>query len=90
MCGHAHADSNGSNQGERMTRKPKQIDDQQENGEQNEKSEEIEDAGYEVALYGKTMKGKQCSAAMDNMVVKGKQRAYHRWTKCGGEEQVKD
>ena len=52
-------------------------------------SEDIDDAGYEVAIYGKTVKGKQGSATMDHAGVKGKQEAWRRWTESGGEGRVK-
>jgi hypothetical protein len=35
-----------------------------------------------VVFYGKTVKGKQDSAAMDHPVVKGKQMAWRRRTKA--------
>ena len=38
--------------------------------------------------YGKTVKGKRCSVAMDHAAVKGKQGAWRRRTKSGGEGRV--
>ena len=39
------------------------------------KSEFSEDVKYKIVFYGKMVKGKQDSAAMDHPVVKGKQMA---------------
>lgn len=45
-------------------------------------SGQIDDVGYEVTLYDKTVKVKQYSAAMDHARVKGKLRAWRRRTKA--------
>ena len=37
-------------------------------------SEDIDDAGYEVVIYGKTVKGKQGSATMDHVWGEGQAR----------------
>ena len=47
-----------------------------------DKSEFLKDVEYKVVFYGKTVKGKQDSAAMDHPVVKGKQMAWRRRTKA--------
>ena len=45
-------------------------------------SGQVDDVGYEVTLYDKTVKVKQHTAAMDHARVKGKHRAWRRRTKA--------
>ncbi len=44
--------------------------------------------GIRSGYYGKTVKSKRYSVTMDHAAVKGKQEAWHRRTKSGGEERV--